>query len=55
MYLAEIYNSSGQLVQVAKSNAAKYIINLCPLTNGLFIVKVKDDNNNWLIDKFIKL
>lgn len=53
--VAEIYNSSGQLVQVAKSNAAKYIINLCPLTNGLFIVKVKDDNNNWLIDKFIKL
>lgn len=53
--ITEIYNSSGQLVLVAKRNTAKYILNLCSLTNGLFIVKIKDEINNCLIDKFIKL
>ena len=53
--ITEIYSSSGQLVQVAKRNTAKYIVNLGSLTNGLFIVKIKDVRDNCLIEKFIKL
>ena len=51
---SEIYNSSGQIVLVTKRNTANYKLNLCSLTNGLFIIKIKDENNNCLTGKFIK-
>ena len=51
----EIYNNQGQLIQSSRNEAIEYVVNTSNLSKGTYIVKIIDNNNKCLFNKFIKL
>lgn len=50
----EVYNITGQLVKSFKNKFSDELISVSDLENGVYLVKVIDNNNNHATRKFIK-
>jgi len=50
----EVYNITGQLVKSFKNKFSDELISVSDLENGVYLVKVIDNNNNQATKKFIK-
>lgn len=50
----EVYNITGQLVKSFKNKFSDELISVSDLENGVYLVKVIDNNNNHATKKFIK-
>jgi hypothetical protein len=50
----DIYNIAGQLVKSFQKNTSNSFLNVSDLQNGVYLMKITDDNNNQATKKFIK-
>jgi photosystem II stability/assembly factor-like uncharacterized protein len=50
----EIYNSKGQLTFTTPINSTEKSLNLGELNSGVYFVKIKNQNNIFVYDKFVK-
>lgn len=50
----EIFNTVGMKLYSQETNANELNINVSDFTNGVYFIKVTDDNNNTVITKFVK-
>lgn len=50
----EIYDDNGRLIQNSMSDATEYALNISALCKGTYFIKIIDNCNKCLINKFIK-